>query len=213
MSLYLDASVLVGLFVIDPSADRAEAFLSAHRAIIVVSDFGAAEFSSAVARRVRMRDLTRAEGRLAFANFDDWIARSASRENVIAADIASADRILRRLDVNLRTPDALHIRHPPGVSGRCSSRSTAAWRPRPARSAWRSGTLDGVRPAQKQRYCLRSAPREAGAWSSRRPCWFETMLTAWSKPYRRTNSRIRRGADIIELGLDILWRNDWRQNR
>jgi hypothetical protein len=109
VTLYLDASVLVALFVIDPAAARAEAFLSAHPAVIVVSDFGAAEFSSAVARRVRMRDLTGGEGRLAFANFDDWIARSTSRENVIAVDIQSADRILRRLDVNLRTPDAIHI--------------------------------------------------------------------------------------------------------
>lgn len=109
MSLYLDASVLVALFVIDPAAARAEAFLSAHPAIIVVSDFGAAEFSSAVARRVWMRDLTSDEGQLAFAHFDDWVARSASRQNVIGADIEAADRILRRLDVNLRTPDAIHI--------------------------------------------------------------------------------------------------------
>ena len=27
----------------------------------------------------------------------------------MTSDIAAADRILRRLDVNLRTPDALHI--------------------------------------------------------------------------------------------------------
>jgi hypothetical protein len=83
--------------------------LSARPAVIVLSDFGAAEFSSAVARRVRMRDLTRGEGRLAFANFDDWIARSTSRQKVIGVDIESADRILRRLDVNLRKPDAIHI--------------------------------------------------------------------------------------------------------
>lgn len=109
MNLYLDASVLVALFVIDPAAARAEALLSAHSGVIVVSDFGAAEFSPAVARRVRMRDLTTDEGRLAFGHFDDWVARLASRQNVIAVDIASADRILRRLDVNLRTPDAIHI--------------------------------------------------------------------------------------------------------
>lgn len=109
MSLYLDASVLVALFVTDPAAPRAEVFLLEHPAITVVSDFGAAEFSSAVARRVRMRDLTKGEGRLVFANFDDWIARSTSRENVMAVDIVSAERILRRLDVNLRTPDAIHL--------------------------------------------------------------------------------------------------------
>ena len=40
MSVYVDASVLVRLFLIDPSSARAEAFLSAHPEIVVVSDFG-----------------------------------------------------------------------------------------------------------------------------------------------------------------------------
>jgi predicted nucleic acid-binding protein len=74
VSLYLDASVLVTLFVIDPSSDPAEAFLSAHPQIVVVSDFGVAEFSSAVGRRVRTRDLTREDGQLAFSNLDTWVA-------------------------------------------------------------------------------------------------------------------------------------------
>ena len=102
MSLYLDASVLVTLFVIDPSSARAEAFLSAHPEIVVVSDFGVAEFSSAVGRRVRTRDLTREDGQLAFSNLDTW-------EEITTADIDAANRILRRLDINLRTPDAIHI--------------------------------------------------------------------------------------------------------
>jgi predicted nucleic acid-binding protein len=106
---YLDASVVVALFVIDPSSARAEAFLSANSEILNVSDFGAAELSSAVARRVRTRDLTPDEGRLAFSNFDSWLARSADRQETATADIDAASRILRRLDVNLRTPDALHI--------------------------------------------------------------------------------------------------------
>jgi uncharacterized protein len=109
VSLYLDASILVALFVIDPSSARAEAFLSAHPEIVVVSDFGVAEFSSAVRRRVRTRDLTREDGQLAFFNLDTWVARSAYREEITTADIDAANRILRRLDVNLRTPDAIHI--------------------------------------------------------------------------------------------------------
>ena len=108
MSLYLDASVLVALFVIDPSSARAEAFLSAHPEIVVISDFAVAEFSSAVARRVRTRDLTREDGQLAFSNLDIWVARAAYREEVTTADVDAATRILRRLDVNLRTPDAIH---------------------------------------------------------------------------------------------------------
>jgi uncharacterized protein len=109
VSYYLDASVLVALFVIDPTSARATDCLSAHPVIVVVSDFGAAEFSSAVARRVRTGDLTREDGQLAFLNFDTWIARSAHRQEITTADIGAADRILRRLDINLRTPDAIHI--------------------------------------------------------------------------------------------------------
>ena len=109
MSLYLDASVLVTLFVIDPLSARAEAFLSAHPEIVVVSDFGVAEFSSAVGRRGRTRDLTREDGQLAFSNLDTWVARAAYREEVTTADVDAATRILRRLDVNLPTPDAIHI--------------------------------------------------------------------------------------------------------
>jgi uncharacterized protein len=109
VSLYFDASVLVALFVIDPFNTRVEAFLSANRNLCLISDFGAAEFSSAIARRVRMRDLTRSDGRLAFANFDAWAARSASRQETTTADIEAPDMILRSLEVSLRTPDALHV--------------------------------------------------------------------------------------------------------
>jgi uncharacterized protein len=109
VSLYLDASVLVAMFVVDPANARAAAFLLAHPAVVVVSDFGAAEFSSAVAKRVRMRELSREDGRLAFLHFDTWVTRSARRQEIIAPDIAAADRILRGFDLTLRTPDALHI--------------------------------------------------------------------------------------------------------
>ena len=109
MSLYLDASLLVALFVTDPLNTRAEAFLEGHLAVVVVSDFGAAEFSSAIARRVRARELTDSEARLAFDRFDLWRVRAASREDIIGSDIEAADRILRRLDLPLRAPDAIHL--------------------------------------------------------------------------------------------------------
>jgi predicted nucleic acid-binding protein len=55
------------------------------------------------------RDLTREDGQLAFSNFDTWVARSAYREEITTGDIDAANRILRRLDVNLRIPDAIPI--------------------------------------------------------------------------------------------------------
>ena len=109
MSLYLNARILVALFVIDPSSSRAEAFLSAHPEIVVVSDFGVAEFSSAVGRRVRTGDLTREDGQLAFCNFDngshDLHTGRRSRLPISTQQLG----FLRRLDINLRTADAIHI--------------------------------------------------------------------------------------------------------
>lgn len=45
----------------------------------------------------------------AFAAFDAWAAQETRRIETISADIAAADAFLRRLDLNLRTPDAINI--------------------------------------------------------------------------------------------------------
>lgn len=109
MSAYLDASVLVALFTNDQLTARADAFLRANAPVLVVSDFAAAEFASAIARRVRAREIAPDEARSGFADFDAWTARATQRETTGPADIAAAVAFLRRLDLNLRTPDALNI--------------------------------------------------------------------------------------------------------
>jgi uncharacterized protein len=109
MSVYLDASVLVALFTNDRHSNRAGAFLKTQKPVLVVSDFAAAEVASVVARRVRTTDLTADEARAAFSAFDAWTARAAQRTTTGAADVIAAAAFLRRLDLNLRTPDALHI--------------------------------------------------------------------------------------------------------
>ena len=55
MSVYVDASVLVALFTDDALAIRADGFLRTRSPVVIVSDFAAAEFASAIARHVRMR--------------------------------------------------------------------------------------------------------------------------------------------------------------
>jgi predicted nucleic acid-binding protein len=76
---------------------------------LVVSDLAAAEFASAFARRVRMKLMTADEARSAFATFDTWVARETGLARIDAADVASAAAFLRRLDLTLRTADAIHI--------------------------------------------------------------------------------------------------------
>ena len=86
MSVYLDASVLVSLFVTDSSSDRAETFIGT-RPEAIVSSFAAAEYSSAIARRVRMHLLDRIEARAAFVAFDEWTGRETMKVAIEAADI------------------------------------------------------------------------------------------------------------------------------
>jgi predicted nucleic acid-binding protein len=109
VSVYLDASVLVPLFVIDPLNERADKALQNLSDSLVVSDFSAAEFSSVMARRVRTRELRGEEAQVALLNFDTWCARYASLVDLESADVKETINLLRRFDLSLRTPDAFHI--------------------------------------------------------------------------------------------------------
>ncbi|MGH7080599.1 MAG: hypothetical protein ACREFU_21175 [Acetobacteraceae bacterium] len=73
------ASVLAALLTNDPLTARAEAYLRTSTPLLILSDFAAAEFACALARRVRSGEITAAEG------------------------------FLRRLRLTLRTPDVLNI--------------------------------------------------------------------------------------------------------
>ncbi len=109
MSIHVDASVLVSLFSNDALSARADAFLRAHPSILIVSDFAAAEFASAIARRVRTRLLTADDARAAFSTFDVWTARHTGWAQTTTTDVASAAGFLRRLELTLRAPDAINI--------------------------------------------------------------------------------------------------------
>jgi predicted nucleic acid-binding protein len=109
LSLYLDASILVALFTQEPQSERADAFLRGHALELIVSDFAEAEFASAVARRVRMGQAALEAARETFAVFDAWAIRATGRAYTTTADIASAALFIRRLDLSLRAPDAIHI--------------------------------------------------------------------------------------------------------
>jgi predicted nucleic acid-binding protein len=109
VSVYLDANVIVPLFAVDPLNNRAQKALRRLDDSLILSDFSVAEFSSVMARRVRMRILRAEEARTAFSNFDIWRARHARLIRIESIDISSATDLIRRLDLSLRTPDALHI--------------------------------------------------------------------------------------------------------
>lgn len=108
MSVYLDASILCPLFIMDGSSERARAYLREVRPKLVISDFLRAEFASVASRIVRMGKINRDDANTAFANMDDWSAHLETAETV-TEDVRRSEAWLRRLDLNLRAPDAVHI--------------------------------------------------------------------------------------------------------
>ncbi len=108
MNIYLDSCVVVSQVKQDAFSLRADTFLRAQMPTMIVSDFAAAEFASVIARHVRTKELSQLEARQAFAQFDAWV-QGTQRAETTHADVAMAERALRRLDLNLRAPDAINI--------------------------------------------------------------------------------------------------------
>ncbi len=76
---------------------------------MVVSNLAATEFSSVLARRVRTGESSEGDARRAFGAFDQWISEQVGPVECVASDFRAAESYLRRLDLTLRAPDALHI--------------------------------------------------------------------------------------------------------
>ena len=109
MSLYLDASVIVPTLVQTPPTATVDAFLSASREAFLVSDFAAAEVASALSRLVRTRELDRADAEARLATFDQWTVLDTTNVVTQPADVQQAAALVRRFELKLRTPDALHV--------------------------------------------------------------------------------------------------------
>jgi len=109
IAAHLDTSILVALFIPEPFSERADAFVRDSSGGLMVGDLAVAEFSSAVARRVRMREFTLQQAAAVLSTHDEWPTRSARRVEIATADLALATAYIRRFDLSLRTPDALHL--------------------------------------------------------------------------------------------------------
>jgi predicted nucleic acid-binding protein len=110
LSTYFDTSLLVGLFVdFDAFAKSARQIYIDAEDPLVVSDFAAAEFSSVIARLVRMDLVPEDEARAIFGRFDAWRTRSAQAAHVSGIDVQTANGFIRRLDLNVRAPDAINL--------------------------------------------------------------------------------------------------------
>jgi len=108
VSLYLDASAVMPTVVEDRFTQTVAAFLVNCGEHLVISDFGAAEVASALSRLVRMGELTATEAAQRLADFDAWRVGETENAEIDAHDCRLANTYVRRFDLKLRAPDALH---------------------------------------------------------------------------------------------------------
>jgi predicted nucleic acid-binding protein len=109
LSAYLDGSVLLPLLVEEPTSAAVRGYLDGAAEPLLISDFAAAEVASVLSRLVRTGalDLQDAEARL--ADFDLGRAAAADPIDLSAADARLTNVYVRRFDLMLRAPDALHL--------------------------------------------------------------------------------------------------------
>lgn len=106
MTVYLDTSILVSLFHNDKHTERASVWIAGVDAF-VMSSWALTEFSSALAVKARMRNLTDRGRREFELQLDQWLGSRVVLP-VDDSDMAEARRLVRN-EVRLRAPDALHL--------------------------------------------------------------------------------------------------------
>ena len=109
MSAYLDTSILLPTLIAEPMTEAVYGYLGADRKELLISDFAAAEVASALSRLVRMALLTEADASARLADFDAWRAAMSSPVDIGPSDARLAYIYVRRFDLGLRAPDALHL--------------------------------------------------------------------------------------------------------
>jgi predicted nucleic acid-binding protein len=108
VSRYLDASVILPTIVDGPASAAVDAFIIANLNHLVISDFAAAEVAAALSRLVLMHKMDAADAAERMADFDAWRAEATDAVEVHASDVRLSNVLVRRFDLMLRAPDALH---------------------------------------------------------------------------------------------------------
>jgi predicted nucleic acid-binding protein len=107
---YFDTSFLVPIFVQQAFTKRVDDVLKRQPpGQVAVSSWTLVEFSSAIARQVRMRSLDSEGVALIERAFDVYIEKSFEVIAPTVLDFDLARRFLRRYETGLRSGDALHL--------------------------------------------------------------------------------------------------------
>ena len=106
---YLDTSVLVAYYCPEPISDAVQSLLARHPEPMI-SLLARVEFASALARKVRTRELSTRQARMAFEQFDEHCAQGYFRLVLIEpAAYELAYEWLTGFETSLRGADALHL--------------------------------------------------------------------------------------------------------
>ena len=120
--IYLDASVLVPLFRVEPRTTLVNQLLIETEAIFLVSDFAVGEVGATMARLVRTQELAPDDATDRLAKFDAWYLASCETVSTEARDVRSASLFVRQFALHLRLPDAIHV----AIARRTGSRLVTA---------------------------------------------------------------------------------------
>jgi predicted nucleic acid-binding protein len=109
VNAYVDTSALASALYNDVFAERSRRALAANAGSLSHSDFAATEFASVVARRVRANEFSIAQAEDSFRKFDATIGRILTRVPLDPSDIGAAERLVKRFELGLKAPDAIHL--------------------------------------------------------------------------------------------------------
>jgi hypothetical protein len=108
VSVYLDASAIVATVAREAASGVVARFLATLSDRPIVSELAAIETASALSRLVRMNRLSLEAAAARLTEFDVWRAGFTVDLDVHPADFRVANAIVRRFDLGLRPPEALH---------------------------------------------------------------------------------------------------------
>ncbi|SFS81024.1 type II toxin-antitoxin system VapC family toxin [Brevundimonas viscosa] len=109
MTDYFDASALAAVLLDEPARQQVNDHLAAADSAPVVSDFAVAEVSAAISRLIRMELRTPAEAGMLIEGLDQWVGETGGPVSLDVLDAREATLLVRRFDLKLRAPDALHL--------------------------------------------------------------------------------------------------------
>jgi predicted nucleic acid-binding protein len=107
---YFDTSFLIPFFVDEPTSGQVEQFLQRQSAgEPTISQWTRIEFSSAIARQVRIGSMNAETALGVESAFDSMVMESFATISPVGIDFDLAKQFLRRYETGLRAGDALHL--------------------------------------------------------------------------------------------------------